>query len=168
MITLFFVSLAIMVAYNVFAVARVGVPSSLSATYYLLPSPWRHLFTVSLMGAALTLVAPWVEASEESHKFLPFLSCAMLTGVAAAPWFEERDNGFHHVFALLCAIFSLLWVLVSFGWSGAGLIVLTLVLSQCAFYVALGREDYEKVQTYRLEIFAFLTTYIAVGIKTLT
>lgn len=167
MVALFVISAVIMAAYNAFAVARVGVPSSLSSTFYLLPSPWRHLFCVSLIAAALTLVAPWVEVTEERYEFLPFLACAMLAGVASAPWFKERDNGFHHVFALLCAIFSLLWVSVAFGWSGAGLIALTLALTQCAFFLAVGRERYSDCLVYRLEIFAFLTTYIAVGIKVL-
>lgn len=86
------------------------IPESISAIYYLLGKRgW--IFQIVMVLVAVMLFFPWIEKSDDSLQFLPFLSCGSLLFVAAAPAFRLRLDGMvHYSSAIVCGVSAVLWV----------------------------------------------------------
>lgn len=86
------------------------IPESISAIYYLLGKKgW--IFQIVMVLVAVMLFFPWVEKSDDSLQFLPFLSCGSLLFVAAAPAFRLRLDGIvHYSSAIVCGVSAVLWM----------------------------------------------------------
>lgn len=86
------------------------IPESISAIYYLLGKKgW--IFQIVMVLVAVMLFFPWVEKSDDSLQFLPFLSCGSLLFVAAAPAFRLRLDGMvHYSSAIVCGVSAVLWM----------------------------------------------------------
>ena len=80
-------SLCVFAAYIAYALRTVGIPTSVSETYYLLricgKPAW--LFQAAMMACALLLLPAWLELSSPHLQFLAFLCCGSLIFVGAAP-----------------------------------------------------------------------------------
>lgn len=86
------------------------IPESISAIYYLLGKRgW--IFQIVMVLMAVILFFPWIEKSDDSLQFLPFLSCGSLLFVAAAPAFRLRLDGMvHYASAIVCGVSAVLWM----------------------------------------------------------
>lgn len=86
------------------------IPESISAIYYLLGKKgW--IFQIVMVLMAVMLFFPWMEKSDDSLQFLPFLSCGSLLFVAAAPTFRLRLDGMvHYSSAIVCGVSAVLWM----------------------------------------------------------
>lgn len=86
------------------------IPESISAIYYLLGKKgW--IFQIVMVLVAVMLFFPWMEKSDDSLQFLPFLSCGSLLFVAAAPAFRLRLDGMvHYSSAIVCGVSAVLWM----------------------------------------------------------
>ena len=93
-----------------------GIPVSLSATYYELGRR-GYLFQVFMCVVACTLYPVWMAASSASLQCLPFLSCASLLFVAAAPSFRMKLEGkVHYTAAAVCCTCAVLWQICEELW----------------------------------------------------
>lgn len=87
-----------------------GVPESVSASFYKIEH--KEAFSVCMCGAALTLLPPMLERTQEEWQFLAFLACAGLLMVGCAPRFKEGvERKVHVAGATLLLVCSQLWVL---------------------------------------------------------
>ena len=93
-----------------------GIPVSLSATYYELGRRgW--MFQVFMCIVACTLYPVWMAVSSASLQCLPFLSCASMLFVAAAPSFRMKLEGkVHYTAAAVCCVSGVLWQILEGVW----------------------------------------------------
>ena len=114
-VTLLIIVTIISVAYLFFSM-KDGVPDSISATYYALGDKgWLCPLVMFLLGTCLLPV--WMDASEEGHKYLVFLSCASLWFVAAAPCFRlELEGKVHYSAAVVCCLCAVTWQILEELW----------------------------------------------------
>lgn len=112
------ISLSLFLIYNGVALMKFGVPHSLSMTYYCFKEykdKTKHIFTIMMVVCACLLMPGWIEMSEGSSlQFLTFLSAVGIIFVGLIPEVLNSDfeNIVHTSFAILSAIFSMLWVVL--------------------------------------------------------
>lgn len=106
----------IVFAYLIGFVVKLGVPESLSATYYSL-GKYGWIFQVCIFLIGVLLLPVWLSLSEESHQFLVFLSCASLCFVASAPCFRlELQGKIHYSAAVVCCLSVFTWQILEGLW----------------------------------------------------
>lgn len=82
-----------------------GIPSSLSNTFYLIKEKSGgkfkpYFFTLILWATAFLLMGPWIErVNHQNLECLPFLGCAALCFVGAAPHFKEKSEKLIHSYS---------------------------------------------------------------------
>lgn len=167
------VAILIFVVYNIVAISKFGIPSSLSVTFYLwngVKNNLGYIFTLMMYCVVFTLMPSWIEITEVitpwSHYLtvLPFFAAASIAFVGTAPAFRscELENKVHVVSAGLAAAFSILWCCV--------------VCYQIAWYVipsslllvwatALITKTHKTAATYWWEMVAFLSTFVTIIIE---
>lgn len=108
------VSCTIMTLYIVAYILHVGIPSSLSATYYGTEAKW--LFPTCIATAGALALVPLLDITPDSYKFIAFFIVASILFVAAAPAFrEELTDKVHCGAALILGISVLAWLMLSTG-----------------------------------------------------
>lgn len=163
---LILLSMALFVAYNIFACVKWGVPTSLSTTYYSLPNKWRWVFTVFMWAIAILLMPAWIEVANSFGdwrvhlKFLAFLTCGLICLVGAAPNFRafEMESKVHAISATASAVTALLWCLVC-GWQIMYVPIASAVL---CLVIGLSTKTLKDAKVYWLELMAFCATYSTV------
>ena len=112
-----------------------GIPVSLSATYYELGRRgW--MFQVFMCIVACTLYPVWMVASSAPLQCLPFLSCASMLFVAAAPSFRMKLEGkVHYTAAAVCCTCAVLWQVLEGLWD------ITLWFAYLGFMLTLGNRS---------------------------
>jgi len=86
-----------------------GVPSSLSATVFDLPTGWRWLWTVVIYVVAFLCVPHYIEVTGENTQFLAFIAIAALAFVGAAPLVKDKTELAYKVHcgaAVVCGVCS--------------------------------------------------------------
>lgn len=113
MLTLTIISALIIASYTAAVCIKVkGIPYSISATFYALEHKW--LFCATMIITAGLLMPVILQKTPESYQFTAFLSCVGMIMVGAAPHFKEGlEKKIHTVGAVLCLLFSQVWVLLT-------------------------------------------------------
>ena len=163
---LILLSMALFVAYNIFACVKWGIPTSLSVTYYSLPTKWRCVFTVFMFTIALLLIPAWIEVANSLGDwrvhltFLAFLTCALICFVGAAPNFRafKMESKVHTISATASAVTSIMWCLICL-WQ---YMYLPIVASLIPLGIAISTDTLKSCKVYWLEMMAFSMTYISV------
>lgn len=156
----FLIGVFLFLAYTIAMSAMYGVPSSLSNTYYLLgEKPRGYLFTFCLWATAFLIAPLWFSVTKDIFTFSTFLACGGLLLVGAAPVFKGEDNKWHQIFAIICAVFALLWqVLNKQYWE---VLAVTLIVAILVFIT----KSWKQCRTFWLEMIAFFSTFLSIGIK---
>lgn len=164
------VGILIFVVYNGVVIGNFGIPSSLSASFYLwngLKKNLGYIFTGMMFVMAFCLMPGWLEITEVisswSHYLtvLPFLGAGSIAFVGAAPAFRDckLESKVHMVSAACAAVFSLLWCAVvcySIAW-------ITLPLSLIIVWAsAFITKTHKTASTYWWEMVAFLATFVTI------
>lgn len=158
MLGLLLASIAVFLSYNVAIIAKFGVPSSLSETFYILNNYKKNLgilFTLLLYTMTFTLLPVWFSLpTNENYDFILFFCGAMLAFVGAAPAFRGADKGWHSAFAGVSAVAGMIWTIVATPYwyillVSAALIMGTMLLTNT-----------KKALTYWLEMIMFITIYV--------
>lgn len=116
MICLVLISLLLISAYTT-AVCVKGhnVPNSISATFYKLEH--KLWFGATMFLTAGLLMPVILEVTLESYQFTAFLACVGMFLVGAAPNFREGiERPIHVAGAILCLVFSQVWVALTCPW----------------------------------------------------
>lgn len=107
-----------------------GVPSSISATFYSLQH--KFWFGVTMILTACLLMPAILEVTPDSYQFTAFLACAGMVMTGIAPNFREGiDRKIHTTGAVLCLVFSQVWVGLTLPWMlllWVGYLVYTIVM----------------------------------------
>ena len=165
MTVLFFISFFFFVAGIAATVWLYGVPSSVSAVYYLLPERFRTaLFYAWTVAVAFPLTVFWLEVSKGSGQALIFLGCALVTGVGVTAAFRDRSVRRAHILCSVGAVaLTQAWIcLFTPFWffSVASVLPLCVTGSRVAA-VSDGRER-RSAWLFFLELAAFLSVYMSV------
>ena len=161
-------------AYNGVIIARYGVPSSLSETFYTLQAERKgvgYVFTAMMWLVAFLLLPAWVEVSEavgglESYfSFFAFLAAAAICFVGGAPAFRELsiESKVHSIAAKLAAFFALAWCLVV-CWRIAYIVPVACVI---ILVTASSTKTLKRCVTYWVEMCAFVATFVALFVECL-
>ena len=157
------IAFAIYALYNVIVVGTLGLPWSLSETFYRLKAKkeWlRFFFPIMMMLTSWLLLPAWLEISAPTHlEFLAFFAAAGIMFTGAAPAFKKHslENMVHTISALVSALFAILWIIfVSKLWWVliAWLVLITLI--------AVITKTWKTSPIFWLETVAFLATFTSI------
>lgn len=144
-----------------------GIPYSISETFYKLEHKWWFLVTMWLTAGLL--MPAILEITPNSYQFTAFLACAGMMLVGAAPNFREGiDKKVHTTGAVLCILFSQVWVGLTCPW-------MLLVWIAYLAYTAWGMKKHWKGNVisaflltkpmFWVEVVALLATYVTLFIS---
>lgn len=92
-----------------------GVPYSISETYYKIDH--KLWFGVTMVLTACLLMPAILEVTPGSYQFTAFLACAGMIATGIAPNFREGiEKRVHTAGAVLCLLFSQVWVALICPW----------------------------------------------------
>lgn len=130
----------IMAVYLFSFIGNNGVPTSISATYYRNNKRW--LFSAVLIVAASLALAPILNHTPDSYKFLGFFIVAGIFFVAASPAFKDEFVGKVHCgAATVLGVAAVIWITLTIGipWlSLLGLAIGLLNLRNLVFWIEVG------------------------------
>lgn len=130
-----------MALYLLFTCLSFGVPNSISETYYrTFGSKW--VFSGVLFAAASLALAPILNHTPESYKFLGFFIVAGIFFVAASPAFKDEFVGKVHCgAAIVLGVAAVVWIALTIGVPWLSLLGLTIGLfnlRNIVFWVEVG------------------------------
>ena len=110
MTALIIISALLIAAYTVAVCIKCkGIPYSISETYYKIEH--KAWFGVTMILTACLLMPAILEVTPDSYQFTAFLACAGMVMTGIAPNFREGiDRKIHTTGAVLCLVFSQVWV----------------------------------------------------------
>jgi hypothetical protein len=153
---LIFISLTILIVYFWKVIKLIGIPWSISDTYYQLKKHGRSglWFQIAMILSVGILLPEWLEITEgENYQCCAFLACIGLIFVGSAPCFKLELDGKVHIGAtIVCGLVSLLYMIF------AGYTTIPLLL---AFPTGFLIYKYDK-PVFWLEIWMFISTYISI------
>ena len=153
---LIFISLTILIVYFWKVIKLIGIPWSISDTYYQLKKHVRSglWFQIAMILSVGILLPEWLEVTEgENYQCCAFLACIGLIFVGSAPCFKLELDGKVHIGAtIVCGLASLLYMIF------AGYTTIPLLL---AFPTGFLIYKYDK-PVFWLEIWMFISTYISI------
>lgn len=163
----------IFLIYNIVAIHKFGVPSSLSNTYYLYNGIKKNLgyvFTAMMFFMGMTLLPAWLSLGETISDWsiylqpLSFFAAGSICFVGAAPAFRscKMESTVHSVAAKLAAACSLLWCFIACWQIMYVPIIAVGVVCAICFGIPSTRERFKKTQVYWLEMMAFVATFATV------
>lgn len=116
MICLVLVSLFLITAYTTAVCVKCkGVPYSISETFYRLEH--KLWFGATMFLTAGLLMPAILEVTPESYQFTAFLACGGMFLIGVAPNFREGiERPIHIAGAILCLVFSQVWVALTCPW----------------------------------------------------
>lgn len=113
-----------------------GIPCSISETFYKLEHKWWFLVTMWLTAGLL--MPAILEVTPGYYQFTAFLACIGMMFVGVAPNFREGiERKVHTTGAIMCILFSQVWVLLTCPW-------VMLVWFGYLTYTALSMKKYWK------------------------
>ncbi|MBV8038579.1 glycosyl transferase [Bacteroides sp. AN502] len=139
-----------------------GIPYSISETFYKLEHKWWFLVTMWLTAGLL--MPAILESTPGCYQFTAFLACIGMMFVGVAPNFREGlDSPVHITGAILCILFSQVWVLLTCPW-------MMLVWAVYLAYTVLAMKKYWKGNfisaflltkpMFYVEVIALFSTYV--------
>lgn len=92
-----------------------GIPYSISETFYKLEH--KAWFGISMLLTAALLMPAILDATPPSYQFTAFLACIGMMLIGIAPNFQSGiERPVHITGAVLCILFSQVWVGLIFPW----------------------------------------------------
>lgn len=108
------VACIIMTLYLTAYINAIGIPASISATYYHTEKKWLFPSAISLTG--LCALVPLLNHTPENYQFVAFFIVAAALFVAAAPAFRDEMIGkVHGISAAVLGLCALAWPVLTTG-----------------------------------------------------
>lgn len=134
------VSCLIMTLYLTAYVVNVGLPASISETYYKSEKKWQ--FPAAIAATGLFALVPMINHTPETYQFVAFFIVAATLFVASAPAFREEFVGkIHATAASVLGVCALTWLILTSGvpWIAvAGLILAQMDRRHFLFWIEVG------------------------------
>lgn len=128
------VSCLIMTLYLTAYINSLGVPASISATYYKTEKKWIFSTAISLTG--LCALVPLMNHTPENYQFVAFFIVAATLFVASAPAFREEMIGkIHATAATVLGICALAWLILTTGCPWIAIIGLCIAVLDCKHFL---------------------------------
>ncbi len=128
------VSCLIMTLYLTAYINSLGVPASISATYYKTEKKWIFPTAISLTG--LCALVPLMNHTPENYQFVAFFIVAATLFVASAPAFREEMIGkIHATAATVLGICALAWLILTTGCPWIAIIGLCIAVLDCKHFL---------------------------------
>ena len=163
MTTIFVIGILLFLVYVIVSIAKFGVPSSLSETYYKWGGkPQGYVFTAAMWLTVFCIAPLWFSVSKDWATFSVFFAAGGLLLVGAAPIFKEQDKGWHSVFAIICAVFATLWQFLHCQFWEVPLFAIVF------FAIAYRTDTLKLCKTFWLELTAFCSTFLSILICTIS
>lgn len=139
-----------------------GVPASISATFYKLEH--KLWFGATMVLTACLLMPAILQVTPDSYQFTAFLACAGMIATGVAPNFREGiEKKIHTTGAVLCLVFSQVWVGLSCPWVllvWVGYLVYTVVMMVKNWAGYFTSTFLETKPMFWVEIAALVATYV--------
>jgi|GEM_PF-3529875 membrane protein len=108
------ISFIIITLYLMAYILNVGLPSSISETYYKTQAKW--LFPTCTATAGALAIIPMLNVTPDNYRFVAFFIVASILFVAAAPAFrEELTDHVHTGAAITLGVSALAWLILTSG-----------------------------------------------------
>ncbi len=134
------VSCLIMTLYLTAYINTIGIPASISATYYNTEKKWLFPSTIATTG--LCALMPLLNNTPESYQFVAFFIVTATLFVASAPAFRDDMIGkVHGVSAAVLGICALAWLILTSGcpWLAiVGICVAIIDIKHFLFWIEVG------------------------------
>lgn len=134
-----------------------GIPASLSATVFNLPTNKVWIWTVTIVAICFLCIPTFISKTSDNTRFLAFLSIAGLLFVGGAPLCRMKDYSLqynvHCYSAVLCAVCSQLVLAFNCPW----LLLLWIPIIGVTFKIGL---DNFKTKVFWGEMTCFASTFI--------
>lgn len=166
-------SFCLFVVYNATAIGVLGIPWSMSRTYYLYEAKKKGLgwvFTAFMWIMAFTLLPGFLEVSEtmgswmKYFTFLAFVTAASIAFVGTAPrYYDDLEGKVHMIAAKICAASALLWdFLVCWNiW------YVPIAAAIIPIIVGVATKTWKECRDYWLEMIAFDATFATIITETI-
>ena len=162
-------AVAVFALYNRAVIARFGVPTSLSVSFYLLQDVQKglgYVFTAMMACMVILLMPAWLSISdaiggwERYLTFLAFFAAGSIALVGAAPAFRScpLESKVHSIAAKCAAVFSLLWCGVV-CWRIAYIVPVAVAV---VWGVAFATKTAKRCSVYWWEMCAFVATFATI------
>lgn len=162
-------SLAIFLAYNIGIIVKLGLPWSLSESFYRLQKVKKgfgYFFTAMMFSMALTLLPAWLELGEVVSSWstymnvLAFITAGALCFVGSAPAYRDNvlESKVHDISAKTCAAAALVWCLAT-CWQ---IMYIPIGVAGLVALVAWLTKTFKSSRDYWLEMMCFGATYATV------
>ena len=161
-----FLSMILLVAFNIICLKKFGLLSCYSA-YGAKWGDWEkeHHFTnglniwsvITFLTAALLIPPMLTTSAGNPLQFLCFFAPVYLFLVAFTPYYTESkvDNLIHQIGSWTCVVFILFWLIfVVHKW------FVLLPVTILTLVVGLGTNTFKESVIYYLEVIMYITTYI--------
>lgn len=166
---LLFFSAAIFVTYVMAALCMFGVPTSLSATYYLfnyVKDGLGNIFSIMMSIVGVGMLPAWIAVSDAAAPwssnltFLAFICCASILFVGFAPQFADNPltGNVHIISAVIALACSLAWSLTVMASISIYIVAISFLCWAAACMSKTGRDD----KVFWIEMSMFVTTYVSV------
>ena len=163
---LYFINMYILLilhaVYTAITIYVFGIPKSLSETYYLYNSKCKYLgliFPCLLFTAICFLLPSFLMIGK--LEFLIFIAIGSLLFTTITPAFKTNSivNNTHTISAWICAICSLLWMLLVFpvGWK---ILLLSAIIWAFVFILFGKLSEFKNTYTFWLENIVFTSLYL--------
>lgn len=158
----FLIGVILFISYVIVATIKFGILPSLSDSFYKYGGkPKGYVFTVAMWATVFLIMPLWFSVTKDIFTFSTFLACGGLLLVGSAPVFKGEDNKWHQIFAIICAVFALLWQILNQQYWEVP--VITLIVAILVFIT----KSWKQCRTFWLEMIAFFSTFLSVGIKSI-
>ena len=167
-------AITIFIVYNGIAIAKFGIPKSLSDTFYYYQGTKKglgYIFTAMMFSMAGLLMPAWITISdsmpgwEHNFTFLAFFAAAAIAFVGAAPAFKNMgiERKVHMIAAKSSAVFAMLWCAVV-CWRIMYIIPISIGVIWLTAWLT---KTYKSCSDYWWEMAAFLATFTTILIQCL-
>ncbi len=166
MMIFLFLAIFLFVGYNVFTVAKFGVPNSLSATYYHLQQQYRCGLVFSTMLTLVSIISMVVALEVTAGKwyqFLAFLTTIGTVFVAFSPRFKALEHTRVHSVSAVISITSALLLMAFMGYWWLAVVALTAFV----LCTVTRNTNLREKRVYITEIAVFLSIFIMLMLELL-
>lgn len=141
--------------YVIVMLCKIGIPSSVSATYYSLEN--KYWFGVTMVSTSWLLLPALLELTDPNYQFTAFLFMIGMMMCGVAPNFREGiDKTIHTTGAVMTGLFSQLWVGFTQPWN----LMIWIPFLTWMIYYSKSKGKISESTVFWAEICGYISVYV--------